>query len=615
MALILDRITVRDFKRIETLELDLKPVTALVGGNTSGKSSALQAAQLGISVLQAAYRRTLADGRGDFLGTVSNDAVVFRPTANLLELRRLFPCTQKLGYSVRYDCTDTDSGESRFVSLEVVRGKNANVGIVINGDLQLAAILADRNRPFSILTPGLSGIPLREEWRTRGSMDAAVMHDDANMYLRTVLDHLFNQGLDVASRLAWNARQEISELPASGWKTFSTLLDRCYEGARLFVDHDPERQRYISVTVKLGDTEMPLDMASTGILQVIQILAYACFYRPPLLLLDEPDAHLHADSQGRLFEALRGIADEDNTRILLASHSPQLIQRLMYDEQAEVVWMNEGAKVEVDAARRPAIPILMSLGALTSGAEVFDPNRNLLLLTEDKLTDPVRRLVEASGGANGLAVLSYNGCGNLQGARLLARLITDMRDDVRVFIHRDRDFMTAVELEFEKRVFTAFRENEGMERVEEIFTSGNDVEHSFALPDHLKTAFPEIPADEVDQILAAQIAILRDDLVEAARIARRKIEEEIYGSGRLRGKAAWADVGMPEAAPHLAGFLPANGLAPVHFEMCHGKMLFKGLRQALHQRIGGDSKAVGTRLLSPTPALRNGEWADMFAAG
>lgn len=89
MALRLDRITVRDFKRIETLELDLKPVTALVGGNTSGKSSALQAAQLGISVLQAAYRRALADGRGDFLGTVSNDAVVFRPIANLLELRRL----------------------------------------------------------------------------------------------------------------------------------------------------------------------------------------------------------------------------------------------------------------------------------------------------------------------------------------------------------------------------------------------------------------------------------------------------------------------------------------------------------------------------------------------
>lgn len=444
-------------------------------------------------------------------------------------------------------------------------------------------------------------------------MDAAVMHGDANMYLRTVLDHLFNQGLDVAARLAWNARQDISELPASGWKTFSTLLDRCYDGARLLVDHDPERQRYISVTVKLGDTEMPLDMASTGILQVIQILAYACFYRPPLLLLDEPDAHLHADSQGRLFEALRGIADEDNTRILLASHSPQLIQRLMYDDQAEVVWMNEGARVEVDAARRPAIPILMSLGALTSGAEVFDPNRNLLLLTEDKLTDPVRRLVEASGGGEGLAVLSYNGCGNLQGARLLARLITDMRDDVRVFIHRDRDFMTDTELEFETRVFSAYRENEGLDRVQEIFTSGNDVEHSFVAPAHLKAAFPEIPHDEVDQILAAQIALLRDDLVEAARSARRKIDEEIYGSERLRGKAAWADAGMPHAAPPIAGFLPPTGVVPVRFEMCHGKMLFKNLRQAIHQRVGGDSKAVGTRLLSALPTVRNAQWADAFA--
>ncbi|EPL0405931.1 DUF2813 domain-containing protein, partial [Serratia marcescens] len=56
MRVRLDRIVIKDFKKIEVLDIELKPVTSLIGGNTSGKSSALQAAQLGISILQASYR-------------------------------------------------------------------------------------------------------------------------------------------------------------------------------------------------------------------------------------------------------------------------------------------------------------------------------------------------------------------------------------------------------------------------------------------------------------------------------------------------------------------------------------------------------------------------------
>ena len=102
---------------------------------------------------------------------------------------------------------------------------------------------------------------------------------------------------------------QIEKLPqGSAWRTFSTLLDRCYGGARVIVEHDPARSRYVEVYVHFEGRGYILDVASTGMLQVIQILAYACFYRPPLLLLDEPDAHLHADSQSRLYDALRGLA-------------------------------------------------------------------------------------------------------------------------------------------------------------------------------------------------------------------------------------------------------------------------------------------------------------------
>ncbi|OAN61554.1 AAA family ATPase [Sphingomonas sp. TDK1] len=614
MRIRLDQITIRHFKRIEALTIDLKPVTALVGGNTSGKSSALQAAQLGVSILQAALRGIRGDGTPDFAGTVSNDSVLFRPTEHLLDLRRGDPATQKLGYSVTYTGVDLHTDAAKELTIEVRRGKNANIAINRSGDDDLAAVLADPDTPFSILTPGLSGIPMREEWRTKGAMDAAVMHGDANLYLRTVLDHLFTRDLDEMARAAWSHNRDIGVLPDSRWKTFCTLLDRCYPGTRVIVAHDPRRDRYVRVDVEATDSRVTLDMASTGMLQVIQIIAYACFYAPPLLLLDEPDAHLHADSQSRLYEALRGVAAETHTRILFASHSPQLIQRLMYDADAAVVWMSDGAQVPVDDAQRPAIPILMTLGALSAGADAFDPGRPVILMTEDKKTKPVLALALANGAPQNLAVISYNGCGNLPAARLLASMITEMRPDARIILHRDRDFRTQPEMDFEIATAAAERQRNGVTRVTEVFTPFNDVEHSFAQAGHLGARFAQLAPGLVDAAITDVTAFRRDQLVAAARTARDQIRATVYDSPRKRGKPEWAQCNMPADPPAVGGFLPANGLMPVAFEHSHGKILMDGLRPRVHQLVGGATQDCENSIYTPSDHLLTPNWLNAFNA-
>jgi len=612
MRIRLDKITINHFKRIESLEIDLQPVTALVGGNTSGKSSALQAAQLGVSILQAAFRGIRPNGAPDFAGTVANDAVLFRPTERLLDLRRGDSATQSLGYSITYRGEDLDTNTNKEITIEVRRGKNANIAITRTGNDDLAAVLANSDQPFSIFTPGLSGIPMREEWRTKGAMDAAVMHGDANLYLRTVLDHLFTRDLDEMARTAWRQDRDISVLPDSGWKTFSKLLERCYPGTRVIVNHDQQRDRHVKVEVETPDAKVTLDMASTGMLQVIQIIAYACFYAPPLILLDEPDAHLHADSQARLYDALRSVTAETQTRILFASHSPQLIQRLMYDPDAAVLWMSEGAKVPVDDTQRPAIPILMALGALSAGADVFDPARPVILMTEDKLSRPVTVLAKANGAPDNLAVLSYNGCGNLPAARLLANMIADMRPDARVILHRDRDFRTEQEMQFELSTAASERQRNGVTRVTEVFTPLNDVEHSFAQAAHLKEVFNGLAPELIDAAITDVIAFKRDDLVNAARVARGQIFSSLYDVQRKRGKPEWAASGMPDNPPPINAFIPANGLIPVSFQHSHGKTLMTGLRQKIHHHVGGASQALENKICTTTDHLRTPVWEAVF---
>ena len=52
----LKTVTIRRFKRLEHLELDLGDVTLLIGANNAGKSSILQAIHFAVSIRQIDWR-------------------------------------------------------------------------------------------------------------------------------------------------------------------------------------------------------------------------------------------------------------------------------------------------------------------------------------------------------------------------------------------------------------------------------------------------------------------------------------------------------------------------------------------------------------------------------
>lgn len=61
------------------------------------------------------------------------------------------------------------------------------------------------------------------------------------------------------------------------------------------------------------DCWSPLELAGTGVLQVIQIFSYLILFRPSALLIDEPDAHLHPDRQEKLIRAIEEAAVDFST--------------------------------------------------------------------------------------------------------------------------------------------------------------------------------------------------------------------------------------------------------------------------------------------------------------
>lgn len=103
-----------------------------------------------------------------------------------------------------------------------------------------------------------------------------------------------------------------------------------FSGYVIEVKFSPEADETIDVHVKAKDEEgkmieLPIDAMGTSALQVLQILSYVYYFNPPLLILDEPDTHLHPNNQRILVSLLDEISLETGMQVLIATHSRHII--------------------------------------------------------------------------------------------------------------------------------------------------------------------------------------------------------------------------------------------------------------------------------------------------
>jgi ABC-type lipoprotein export system ATPase subunit len=105
------------------------------------------------------------------------------------------------------------------------------------------------------------------------------------------------------------------------------LLDN-KETFELSFTTEHQKDIYAFVTVKIGNQSTPLDIAllGSGTLQVIEILL-SCYEKTAdlgIILLDEPDSHIHRDIQKRLLTVL--IKHADHKQVFLTTHNESLIR-------------------------------------------------------------------------------------------------------------------------------------------------------------------------------------------------------------------------------------------------------------------------------------------------
>ncbi len=153
----------------------------------------------------------------------------------------------------------------------------------------------------------------REERRLRGAIEDELGRGRVNGVIRNLLLELKSQG-------------RLEELVAVMRRSFSSL-------SGLAITFDEATDRYISVTYQEQGKPKEFDLfsAGSGFQQFIYLFGFVLLREPTIVLLDEPDVHLHGSLQHVLLDELRSLAGRGR-QVLFATHSRELITRVSIED-------------------------------------------------------------------------------------------------------------------------------------------------------------------------------------------------------------------------------------------------------------------------------------------
>lgn len=327
-----------NFRGFRQLDTPVERVTAFLGPNSSGKTTALHAVRFGCDALRLAMDSE-TPARTD-----PNWVPWLRVADGLLiEHGRLLPLAdwealfvdQTVGEGVSLEVKlvfdDTDPIEEIDVHLACARNAQLKLSVWVRSQQacdavaglpkkspQIARRLADfltEHAPVAVFVPPFYGTVRDEEYRGRAIIDRMLGSGDQSHVVRNL----------------------VVDLDGDQFNRLNAFLEDTI-GARLTQrTRQDEVQKVTRLDVRFRDTNGDIELSASGAGLVNLVALYTALSRwrtesarrRVLFLLDEPEAHLHPRLQADMTERIaRLVTQEFGAQLLLATHSVDILNRL-----------------------------------------------------------------------------------------------------------------------------------------------------------------------------------------------------------------------------------------------------------------------------------------------
>lgn len=468
----LRRITLQRFRGFADFTAELGVITAILGPNSSGKTSILQAIRLACDAARHVLRVTDQDPqiRDGWIHVSRIEEIVADPVhlVGLVDWTQLITDGQvgdgiQASIQLDFDATDPISR----LETRLIYGRNAQLKVwaQVQSELIVDAVAGfpprspqrgprlreelERWLPIAIFVPPFYGVIRTEEYRTDPVVRRALVQGDQSHIVRNLLARLDDIGA-------------INEFLRRTIGNGAELRQRVSEA---------DRNAHADLRAHYRDTNGQLELSTAGAGLVSLIATAAALEwtgqavvagKSPvrMFLFDEPEAHLHPRLQGesgvRTAEAVRRYG----AQMILATHSVEMIDRL--GRLADTVLLHvdrsarEGVKLTTD---NEVITALDEFCNLTPYASInFLASRRVLFHegpSDWKILNACAELLFRKDAVKlalwrQITPISVDGVANAGLARVLERLVSpsvfprlgDGRK-VRIAVVRDRDFTRA----------------------------------------------------------------------------------------------------------------------------------------------------------------------------
>jgi energy-coupling factor transporter ATP-binding protein EcfA2 len=321
---VLTRLTVRNFKRFDRIEIELGEAVILIGPNNSGKTSALQTLALWeLGVRRWTEKRGTKGVPDKRPGVVINrrDLISTPVPASDLLWRDLHvrdvhqvegkPQTQNIRIDIVVDGVTEDKAwtcglEFDYANEESFYCRPLRVSDQRQGGRIPLPEAATHVRVAYL--PPMSGLAANETRLDPGAVAVRIGEGRTAEVLRNLCYRIAAEQMD------------------DGWKTLIERIRRQF-GVTLEEPVYVAERGEISMTYRdLGGTRLDLSAAGRGLQQTLLLLAYLQANPGAVLLLDEPDAHLEILRQREIYQLVTTVAREQGSQVIAASHSEVVLR-------------------------------------------------------------------------------------------------------------------------------------------------------------------------------------------------------------------------------------------------------------------------------------------------
>jgi AAA15 family ATPase/GTPase len=336
------RIIINNFKKLENVAFSLSQSLVIIGPNNSGKSTIFQALclwEIGVTNYLVALKKNDLDRRGfvvinrrDLLNSPISDARFLWRNKKVTEYS-----TDKKTQHIKLEIEIQGENDGRKWSCKVeftFTNAESFTCRVVSGTKEMIQLYENDNGVhFGFLQP-MSGISSVEDKLQQGAIDRRLGEGKTAEVLRNICYEVLYPETNKANT-------------EENWMKLCLAIKSMF-GVEL------QKPEFIKVngTIQLEyiENKIRYDISSggRGFQQMLLLLAYMFASPNTILLLDEPDAHLEVIRQRQAFQLINQLATQNNTQIIIASHSEVVLDEAA--DASKVIALIENQAIELNTA-------------------------------------------------------------------------------------------------------------------------------------------------------------------------------------------------------------------------------------------------------------------------